>query len=228
MSDPKPGGTNSNKGPNRSSESDSKPDLDTVRLIVADINGGNADAWPDLSRHISDYLTLMAEKNLPQSIRGQVNPSDVVQQTMLKVVQGIDGFRGHTTAEFYGWLNTILRNQSLRFTRDMTRQKRDIRRQVSINQDERDEQPRIDLPDAMATPKSQAIAREQLELIERALRKLPTDYEQVVRLRNFDELPYEQIAEKMNRSVGAVTQLWFRAMVKLRKELESLENETRQ
>lgn len=205
-----------------------EPDLDTVRLIVSEINRGDSDAWPKLTQQINSYLTLMAEKNLPPAIQGQVNPSDIVQQTLLEVVQGINGFRGHTTAEFYGWLNQILRNQSRRITRDLTRQKRDVRRQVSINQDEKVDQPGIDPLDDMATPNSQAIARERLDLMEKSLRKLPEEYEQIIRWRNLEELSYEQIAEQLNRSVGAVSKLWYRAMVKLRTEIESLENETRQ
>ena len=207
---------------------DPDPDLESVRLIVERINEGHEDAWPQLNELINNYLTLMAEKNMPRDIRGRVNPSDIVQQTMMEVVKGIDGFRGQSTPEFFGWLNQILRNQSARMARDLTRQKRDVRRQVSIDPKDSINDPGIELTDQGASPRTKAIDRERLDLMERALASLPEEYEQVVRWRNFEELSYEQIAEKMNRSVGAVSKLWYRAMVRLKEELARLENETRQ
>lgn len=223
--------SDSEKDGNLTSESqndEQAPDLDSVRLIVARINEGNEDAWNQLNNQINNYLTLMADKNMPPAIRGRVNPSDIAQQTILEVVKGINGFRGRSTPEFFGWLNQIMRNQSARMARDLTRQKRDVRRQVSINSKDSTNEPRIDLPDQNASPRTKAIEREQLDLMDQALTLLPEEYEQVVRWRNLEELSYEQIAEKMNRSVGAVSKLWYRAMVRLKEELVRLENETRQ
>lgn len=189
MSESEYDGNLSNGSPDRTPI---QPDLDTVRLIVAEINQGNADAWPRLTNQINNYLTLMAQKNMPHAIRGHVNPSDIVQQTMMEVVQGIDNFRGKTTNEFYAWLNQILRNQSLRTARDLTRKKRDVRKQFSISREGKEDQPKIDLPDDAHTPGSQAISRERLALMEQALTALPEEYEQVIRWRSLEEMSFDK------------------------------------
>jgi RNA polymerase sigma-70 factor (ECF subfamily) len=48
------------------------------------------------------------------------------------------------------------------------------------------------------------------------LAQLPDDYREVLVLRNLQGLPFEEVAERMERSVGAVRMLWLRAIEKLR------------
>ena len=43
-----------------------------------------------------------------------------------------------------------------------------------------------------------------------------TDYREVLVLRNLQGLPFEEIAQQINRSVGATRMLWLRAIDKLR------------
>jgi len=212
---------------NSESEQVNSVDPVSVRLLVADIKQGKEDAWQDLAQEIEDYLLLMARKHTPAAVRGQVNPSDIVQQTMMEVVKGIDGFRGNSTSEFYGWLTRILKNQSNLFARDLTRKKRDVKRQVSIDVENSATNAKMDLVDPALTPSSDAIERERTSLIEKAINALSPEHAQVVRLRNLEELSYQNVAERMNRSVGAVTKLWYRAMVSLKKEMDKLENENR-
>ena len=54
-----------------------------------------------------------------------------------------------------------------------------------------------------------------------ALGELDEDHREVVVLRNLEQLDWEVIARKMNRSNGAVRMLWFRAIRKLREQLEA-------
>ncbi len=48
--------------------------------------------------------------------------------------------------------------------------------------------------------------------------RLPSDYRQVLYLRNFEDLSYADIAARMQRSEGAVRVLWARAVQRLRDE----------
>ena len=64
--------------------------------------------------------------------------------------------------------------------------------------------------------------REQLEQFRQILGNLPEDYAQVVQLRAFDELPFAEIATRMQRSVDSVSKLWSRALVRLAEELKKI------
>jgi RNA polymerase sigma-70 factor (ECF subfamily) len=50
------------------------------------------------------------------------------------------------------------------------------------------------------------------------LARLPADYREVIILRNIEELPFKEVAERMGRGEGAVRMLWMRALTQLRQE----------
>lgn len=199
----------------------SEPNLDTVRLLIGRAKGGDAEARSQLARQVQTYLNVMADKKMPNVVRMQHNVSDIVQQTMIQMIQGIGEFRGESTREFYGWLNRIVENESNKAARDVTRQKRDVRRSRSLEGDE------VSLRnqgavDRRPSPRSEMIAQERIDLFERAMGCLNENDATVVRLRSLEERPFKEIAELMGRSVDAVSKRWVRAMAKLQDELERL------
>jgi len=61
--------------------------------------------------HYRDYLRLLARLRLEPRLRGLIDPSDIVQQTLLKAHESLAGFRGRTDAELQAWLRAILAQQ---------------------------------------------------------------------------------------------------------------------
>ena len=200
-------------------------DLDTVRLLIDRAKEGDSDAHSQLVQQVQSYLNVMVEKKMPNVIRGHQNVSDIVQQTMIQMVQGIEEFRGESTREFYGWLNRIMQNESSKAARDLTRQKRDVRRRESLegndvefrNQGAVDQQP---------SPRTEMIAQERIALFYKALKALSEQDAKVIQLRNLDELSFSEIAKQMDATVEAVSKRWCRAIVKFQAELERISDDT--
>ncbi len=56
----------------------------------------------------ADYLRLLARLQIDPRLRGRLDPSDVVQQTLLIAHEKQGQFRGRTDAELAAWLRSIL------------------------------------------------------------------------------------------------------------------------
>ena len=53
-----------------------------------------------------------------------------------------------------------------------------------------------------------------------ALNELSLDYREVIRLRQIEDLPFADIADRMGRSVDSVQKLWVRGLEALRHTLD--------
>jgi DNA-directed RNA polymerase specialized sigma24 family protein len=70
-----------------------------------------------------EYLRLLlARMNMDPRLQARIDPSDLVQQTLLKAHEKQDQFRGGTDAERAAWLRTILANQMADALRKFHRQ----------------------------------------------------------------------------------------------------------
>lgn len=198
-------------------EEDLQPDFDITSMsqLVDAAKDGDGEAHSEICRQVQGRLNQMADRQLDGPLRQKLNPSDIVQATLTRMVQGFGDFRGSTSAEFYGWLNAILKNEVHSTRRSFHRQRRDIRRESDPNS-------QVDMGHVrpnQQTPEQQVRTREKLAQFRDVIGRLPDDYAEVIELRSIQELPFEKVAEKMNRSVNAVSKLWGRALVSLQQEL---------
>jgi RNA polymerase sigma-70 factor (ECF subfamily) len=167
------------------------------------------------------YVRLLAESFLDRRTRAKMDASDVAQETLIKAWQGRDKVANRSEEEISAWLRTILSNTILNARRDLGRQKRDFRREHSL--DAALEKSSTMLRDWVASQAPSPMERAaQLELMDRianALEELPLDQREAVALRHFGGASLEEIAERMDRSRGAVAVLIHRGLGRLRKRL---------
>ena len=81
----------------------------------------------DLERFRS-YLVLLARLKLDRKLRGKLDASDVVQQTLLEAHEALESFQGDGLAALAAWLRQILARNLANAVRDLTRAKRDVHR----------------------------------------------------------------------------------------------------
>lgn len=168
------------------------------------------------------WLRLLARSEINSRFAGKFDPSDAVQQTLLEAWKGWDQFRGSEEPQRLAWLRQILAHQLAHLARHYGgTQKRDVAREVSIDQTLCQSAQRLDslLPADDPSPSGVAAANEQRLHLAEVLERLPADYRQVILLRNIEELPHDEVARRMNRSEGAVRMLWLRALAALKGEL---------
>ncbi len=171
-----------------------------------------------------NYLRLLARTGLDASLQDKADPSDLVQETLLKAHKNFDQFRGKTEVELAAWLRQILANNLTDlFRRFRITLARKGNRERSL--DELLHQSSLNLSRLLAdpgrSPSEEAEQREQSLVLADALEALSAEYREVIVLRSLEELDWDIIARKMARTEGAVRVLWARALKRLRPLIET-------
>jgi RNA polymerase sigma-70 factor, ECF subfamily len=193
-----------------------------VPSLISRARRGHGSAVGALLQLYSNYLRMLAATQIDKRLQQRMSPSDIVQETMLRAHAHFAQFRGGTEAELLAWLRQILVNNLAKFVEQhVLAARRDVRREVSIERLGRAlEQSTIQLaallPAEVKTPSAAAEQREETVVLADRLALLPDDYREVLMLRNLQGLPFEVVAERLNRSASAARMLWLRAIEKLR------------
>jgi RNA polymerase sigma-70 factor (ECF subfamily) len=171
-----------------------------------------------------NYLRLLARTGIAAELRDKADPSDLVQETLLKAHEHFDQFHGHTEAELAAWLRQILaRNLADLGRRFRASQARRVSRERSL--EEALDHSSAALGRLLAapglSPSENAERRELSVVLADALADLSGDYREVIVLRSLDELDWDVVAGKMGRTPGAVRILWARALKRLRPLIEA-------
>lgn len=176
---------------------------------------------PAVIARYEPYLRMLARTQMRRAYQARIGQSDVVQQAMLQAVQGLDGFRGETEAEFRGWLRQILAHHLCHLDRDLHRDKRDIRREQSIEQKLAQSSMRLEglLAGEGPTPSQNVALGEHVLKVADAVERLPESQREAVRLHYLEGLKLAEVAEQLDKTTGAVAGLLHRGMKALRQQL---------
>ena len=171
------------------------------------------------------YLRLLARLHLDPRLRGKLDSSDLVQQTLLQAYQGLGQFRGRTDAERVAWLRQILARTLANAVRDFARDKRDVARECSLEAALEASSAHLGawLAAEQSSPSQQAEHNERLVSLAEALEALPDAQREAVTLHHLHNWTLQDIGRQMNRSPAAVAGLIKRGLKQLRTRLEGQE-----
>jgi len=169
-----------------------------------------------------NYLRFLARTQLPPHLRARLDPSDIVQQSMLQAHEAAEAFRGNSEAELMAWLRAILGGVVAHAIRDQHRGVRDVYKEHSIQQQL--DQSSMLLANALISPvqapsvamRQEELARSVAELVE----ELPDAQRDAIVLHYWQQLPLKQVAETLGKSPAAVAGLLQRGLATLREKAE--------
>ena len=193
------------------------------KALLNEARGGSEAALGRLLESYESYLTLLSRVQIGRRLQGKVDPADVVQETFLEAHRQIGQFRGTTEAELVAWLRKILAGQlALTLRRYLGTKGRDVNleRDLGVELDQSSQVLDRGLVASYSTPSQHVSRREQAVLLADALDRLPKDYREVIILRHLENLPFAEVAQRMNRSDDSVQKLWVRALASLRRSME--------
>jgi RNA polymerase sigma-70 factor (ECF subfamily) len=187
-------------------------------MLMAARAGGETSLGPLLELY-RNYLRLLARVEIGRRLRGKLDASDLVQETLLEAHRNFPRFQGSREAQFVRWLRQILAAKVAYLVRHyFGAQGRDVRLEQALAADV-DHSSRMlgqELVASLTSPSLQAVRREQAVLLADALEKLPADYREVIVLRHLEGLAFPEVARRMERSEDSVQKLWLRGLARLR------------
>lgn len=170
-----------------------------------------------------DYLMVLARTRLQTPWHAQIDASDIVQETLLEAHRKSDQFRGTEPASMAAWLRQMLAFNLTDRIRALSRQKRDVAREVTIDSNAL-EGSSLRLQDLVASqqssPSRHLMRLETLLQVATALEQLPDAQREAVRMRYIEGLPLAEIAQRLDRSTTAVAGLLKRGLEQLRQQFD--------
>jgi RNA polymerase sigma-70 factor (ECF subfamily) len=184
-----------------------------------------AEASGQVLERFRPYLRLLARLHLDPRLRGKMDASDLVQQTMLQACRALEAFRGRGDAELAAWLRAILARNLAHAARDLGRDKRDVARERSLEQALGQSSARLGafLAADQSSPSERAQHNEQAVLLAAALETLPDAQREALVLHYWQAWTLPQIARHLGRTPAAVAGLVQRGLKQLRACLRAAE-----
>jgi len=158
---------------------------------------------------LGDYLDGLYGYAMALS-RNSTEAEDLVQETCLRALRAIDGLRAQGSVK--SWLFTILRNIWL----NQVRHRRATPDLIEIDADENAaDEPADGAPD----PHSAYVNRVEREQVRAAIQQLPLEFREIIILREYEQLSYQEIAALLDCPPGTVMSRLARARSRLRELL---------
>jgi RNA polymerase sigma-70 factor (ECF subfamily) len=169
-----------------------------------------------------EYLTLLARLQVDDRLKGKLDFSGVVQQTLLEAHQARAELESRSEAEVAAWLRRALANNLADEVRRLGAERRDVGRELSLQQALDDSSARVSawLAVESSAPDARIIRQEQALQLADALAGLPETQRRVIELRHLRGLSIAEVAEAMETSKPAVVGLLHRGVQKLRAQLQ--------
>ena len=172
--------------------------------------------------HFDAYLRFLARTQLDGPLAKKVDPSDIVQQTLLQAHRAREQFQGNTSGEMAAWLRQILSRVIVHASRDYTSLKRDIRRERSLQNSLQHSSLCLErfLQADGSSPSHNLRQSERAIALAEALESLPEVQRQAIVMQYWHGNSLAEIGQQLDRTPSAVAGLLHRGLKKLRGVLD--------
>jgi RNA polymerase sigma-70 factor (ECF subfamily) len=137
---------------------------------------------------------------------------DAAQETFIAAYRNLKNFRGE--AKVSSWLHRIAVNQCL------TTKRRTKTRSESFLDDETNAEEKVFVAPARLSPARTTEQNERLKVIRQAVGSLPPDLRQVIVMKEFEDMTFQEIAHTLELPLSTVKSRVYTALKQLRMKLE--------
>lgn len=137
---------------------------------------------------------------------------DAAQETFIAAYRNLSNFRGE--AKVSSWLHRIAVNQCL------TKQRRTKTRSETFLDDENNAEEKVFIAPLAQSPARLTEQNERLSHVRQAVHALPPELRQVIVMKEFEEMTFQEISETLDLPLSTVKSRVYTALKQLRMKLE--------
>lgn len=184
-------------------------DVTSDRELIERTLGGDGGAYAILVERFQRKIFRVAFA----IVRDDVEADTITQDTFVQAYTNLSRFEGR--AELETWLTRIAINRS----RDTLRRRRFASFISLRTEEDSEEEAFIEPVDERPDPERQFLSTQLRAAIHRAEKQLSAQQKVIFRLRHYEDLALEEIADHLGLRAGTVRAHLFRAIHKIRREL---------
>jgi RNA polymerase sigma factor (sigma-70 family) len=169
--------------------------------LVIKAREGSQKAYADLMQRYKDSIYFMVLK----MVNNKEDAMDLTVETFAKAFEKLDKYQPDYA--FSTWLFRVATNNCIDFIRKKKLNTTSIHGMT--NEDGEDQQ--LQIKADVLNPEETSIKKQQTEELKVLIQSLPPRYRNLITLRYFDELSYEEIAQQLDLPLGTVKAQLFRA-----------------
>ncbi|HEX8706972.1 MAG TPA: sigma-70 family RNA polymerase sigma factor [Pyrinomonadaceae bacterium] len=178
--------------------------------IVERALAGEAEAFGEIVRRWERRIFALAYGMLGR----EEDARDATQETFLAAFRNLRGFRGE--ARVSSWLHRIAVNQCI------TRQRRAKVRGETALEVETEAGGEASFAATQASPAELAESGQRTEIVRRAVNSLPAELRQVIVMKEFEELTFQEIADALELPLSTVKSRLYTALKQLQMRLKNM------
>jgi RNA polymerase sigma factor (sigma-70 family) len=169
--------------------------IEDFDLIDKAVNDKDQQAYATLMKRYKKAVYFMILK----MIRDADDAEDLTMEAFAKAFRNLHRFKKDYT--FSTWLFRIATNNTIDFIRKKKLKTMSLNNTLT---DDGGNSVNIDVEDDDNNPQDEYIRTQRIEMVRIFVDKLPAKYRKLVKLRYFDELSYEEIAQELDKPLGTV------------------------
>ena len=161
-----------------------------------------------------DYLMVLARSQVSVDLRGRIDPSDLVQETLCDALRDLPRYRGRTRAEMMGWLRSVLKFNLIDRLRRLRLEGRVVSFDASLDQTSHGMSHLLQA--SRSAPEVRAVREEDALTLATMLGQLSPPQAEAIVLKHCQGMSVVEIGRHMNRTPDAVGGLLRHGMRRLR------------
>lgn len=171
-------------------------------LVQKAVDSGDQHAYAELMERYRDSIYFM----LLKMVNNRDDADDLTIEAFGKAFNRLHQYTPNYA--FSTWLFKIASNNCIDFIRKKKKNVLSIDRTFS---NEEGDELMMELKSTMLTPEEKAMKKQKIELMHAVVKKLKPRYRELIELRYFKELSYEEISQHLDIPLGTVKAQLFRA-----------------